>query len=141
MILLAALAISSATSVPIDAAARAGLPRATATLAVHGTQQRCEGVWLADLLARAGVPAGDAVKGDALASVVIAEAADGYRVVFSLGEIDRKLGKAPVLVADHCAGNPLAAADGPLRLVVPGDARGARSVRQLVRVHVQIVSP
>ncbi|OYU14334.1 MAG: molybdopterin-binding oxidoreductase [Alphaproteobacteria bacterium PA4] len=128
MLLLAALQV---LPIPLDAAARAGLPAASATLTAHGTKQTCTGVWLRDLAARAGAPSGEAVRGPALASVVVAEARDGYRVVFSLGEIDAKLGNAPILVADRCNGQPIGDADGPLRLVVPGDARGARSVRQL----------
>jgi DMSO/TMAO reductase YedYZ molybdopterin-dependent catalytic subunit len=39
-----------------------------------------------------------------------------------------------LLVADKCDGQPLAAADGPLRLVVEGETRGARSVRQLTGI-------
>ena len=53
------------------------------------------------------------------------------------GKLDAFLGNAGVLVADQCAGAALAAADGPLRLVVPGEKRGARSVRQLVRLIVE----
>jgi hypothetical protein len=128
MILLALAAIA----IPFDAAARAPLPQAAATLTAHGASQRCTGVWLRDLVGAAGLPAGEAVKGPALLMRVTAVAADGYRVAFSLGEIDAKLGKAPILVADACDGKPLAAADGPVRLVVEGEARAARSVRQLV---------
>lgn len=133
---LAAAALGMALPQPIalDAAARAGLPPATATLTVHGGRAQCTGVRLADLIAKAGLPTGDAVRGPALGTVIVAEAADGYRIVFSLGEIDPRLGNTEIIVADTCDGKPLAAADGPLRLVVPGEARGARSVRQLVRL-------
>lgn len=130
MILIALAAIA----IPFDAAARAPLPRGAATLTAHGISQHCTGVWLRDLVAAAGVPAGETVKGPALVVQVMAVAADGYRVGFSLGEIDAKLGKAPILVADACDGKPLAAADGPLRLVVEGEERAARSVRQLVKL-------
>ena len=128
MILLALAAIA----IPFDAAARAPLPPAAAILTAHGTSQRCTGVWLRDLVAAAGLPVGDAVKGPALVIRVTAVAADGYRVGFSLGEIDAKLGKVPILVADACDGKPLLAADGPVRLVVEGEQRAARSIRQLV---------
>jgi hypothetical protein len=128
--LLIALA-AAATAVPFDASARSALPVATATLTAHGTSQRCTGVWLRDLVARAGIASGEAVKGAALRTVITARGADGYAVVFSLGEIDAKLGSAPVLFADRCDGKPLAAADGPVRLVAEGEARAARSVRQL----------
>ena len=119
-------------AIPFDAAARAPLPAASATLTAHGTSHRCTGVWLRDLVAAAGLPVAEAVKGPALVMQVVAVAADGYRVGFSLGEIDAKLGNAPILVADACDGKPLPAAEGPVRLVVEGEARAARSVRQLV---------
>ena len=135
MFLLALAA--AAVAVPFDAATRAALPPATATLAAHGMTQQCSGVWLRDLIARAGVPSGEAVKGPALAMTITAEAADGYRVVFSLGELDAKLGKAAILVADKCDGKPLAEGDGPVRLVASGETRGARSVKQLVKLTAQ----
>ncbi len=132
------LAITAATAIPLDLA---GLPRQTATLTVHGRSQNCSGVPLAALTARAGLPAGEALRGPALATVVIADAADGYRVVFTLAELDATLGNKPVLVADRCDGRPLAAGDGPLRLVVPGEARGARSLRRLERLQAVPVAP
>jgi hypothetical protein len=138
--LLAALLLvvtpAAATEIPLDLA---GLPRQPALLVAHGQTISCEGVPLAALLARAGIPAGEALRGTALASVIIATGKDGYRIVFSLAEIDAKLGNNSVFVVDRCAGAPVAADDGPLRLVVPGEARAARSVRQLVALRVAVV--
>ncbi len=131
--LLLASAPLSAAEISLDLT---GLPRQPVVLTAHGQTISCEGVPLAALLARAGVPAGEALRGPALASVVIAGGKDGYRVAFSLAELDARLGNHPVFVVDRCAGQPLAAADGPLRLVVPGEARAARSVRQLAGVTV-----
>ena len=138
---IAAVVAGAPTEIAIDAATRAALPPAHATFTAHGKSHSCSGVRLADLLARAGVPAGEAIKGAALTTVVVADAADGYRVVFSLGELDAHLGKATVIVADRCDGAPLAAGDGPLRLVVTGDARGARSLRQLERLATVTLAP
>ncbi len=126
-------------AVLFDAAAFAALPRATATATIHGAMLTCTGAWLADVVAAAGVPTGEAVRGAALANVVVAHAADGYRVVFSLGEIERTLGRGQVLVADRCNGAPLPAGEGPWRLVVAGEVRGARSVRALERLTVVAV--
>jgi DMSO/TMAO reductase YedYZ molybdopterin-dependent catalytic subunit len=125
---------AAAVVVPFDTATRAALPVATATLSAHGSSQQCSGVWLRDLVARAGVPSGEAIRGPALMNIVVAEAADGYRVVFSLGELDAKLGNAPILVADRCDGKALPEGDGPVRLVAQGETRGARSVKQLTRI-------
>lgn len=112
------------------------LPRATAERDDHGLRIACEGVALIDILARAGLPGGDAVRGPALSTVIVATARDGYRVAFTLGELDRALGNLKVIVADRCHGKPLDAMAGPFRLLVPGDKRGARSVRQLERLTI-----
>ena len=138
MLALALLVAAAAlpASLPIDAATLARLPAASAALTAHGQSHQCTGVWLADLAAAAGLPAGEALRGPALMTLIVAEAADGYRVAFSLAELDARLGNHPVLVATACDGKPLAEADGPLRLVVPGEARAARSVRQLKTLRV-----
>ena len=47
-----------------------------------------EGVLLEELLRKAGVPQGENLRGPSMASYVLAEAADGYREVFSLAELD-----------------------------------------------------
>lgn len=65
-----------------------------------------------------------------------AEARDGHRVGFSVAEIDPKLGPSRVWLAYETASGPLAASEGPFRLVVPTDARLARSIHQLVRLRV-----
>lgn len=132
--LVAAAVAALPVTVEIDPAALAGLPPARGAWLIHGQPLTCDGAWLADVAARAGLPSAEAVRGDALRQLIVAEAADGYRAVFTLGEIERTLGNAPVLVAATCNGKPLDVADGPYRLLAIGDARGARSVRQLVRL-------
>lgn len=122
--------------IAFDAAARAGLPRIEAAVTAHGATQRCTGVSLAALAARAGLPTGEALRGPALTWAIVAQARDGYRLAFTLAEIDPRLGNKLVVIADRCDGAPLAADDGPLRLAVPGEARAARSLRGLVRLRV-----
>ena len=134
VLLAAALASNAPLPLDLSPAALAGLPPAHGAWLTHGEPLTCDGAWLADIAARAGLPVGAAVRGGALRQLIVAEAADGYRAVFSLGEIERTLGNAPVLVASACNGKPLDAADGPYRLLAIGDARGARSVRRLVRL-------
>ncbi len=136
--LIAAAVAATPAPVELTPAALAGLPPAHGAWLIHGQPLTCDGAWLADIAARAGMPAGEAVRGDALRQLIIAEGADGYHAVFTLGEIERTLGNAPVLVAGTCNGKPLAAADGPYRLLAIGDARGARSVRQLVRLRFAV---
>jgi hypothetical protein len=99
---LALLAASAAlpTSLPVDAATLAKLPAARATLTAHGQTHACTGVWLTDLAVATGLPAGEALRGPALTTMIVAEAADGYRVAFSLAELGPKLGNHKVLVAN-----------------------------------------
>lgn len=96
-----------------------------------GQTETYAGVPLTEILSRAGIPHGHDLRGNALAIVVIAEGADGYRVAFAMAELDAGIGNAQALVADQLNGTSLDAKQGPLRLVVPRDKRPARSVRNL----------
>jgi DMSO/TMAO reductase YedYZ molybdopterin-dependent catalytic subunit len=87
-----------------------------------------EGVPLAALLQRAGVPQGEQIRGAAMATYVLVDAADDYRVVFSLAELDSGFQDSEVLLADTMDGAPLGAGLGPFRLVAPHDKRPARWV-------------
>ena len=96
-----------------------------------GSKVVYEGVLLREVLAKAGVPVGNKLRGKALASYIVAKAQDGYQVVFTLGEMDASFGNAQIIVADKRDGKPLFGYQGPLRLTLPGDKAGARSVRLL----------
>ncbi len=85
--------------------------------------EKYEGVALEEILRKAGVPQGDALRGPAMATYVLAEAADGYRVVFSLAELDAGIADAEVIVADTMDGAPLGDKLGPFRLVAPHEKR------------------
>lgn len=116
----------------------AGLPRETATLLDEKTNRRVpyEGVPLEEILKKAGLPLGKDLRGKALAIYLLAEAKDGYQVVFSLGELDPNLSGARAIIADRREGQPLSEYEGPLRLVIDGDKRPARSVRLLEKLEV-----
>jgi molybdate transport system substrate-binding protein len=60
--------------------------------------------------------------------------ADGYVAVIALAEIAPQFAGRPIQIADHVNGAPLPGQ--ALRLIVPGDRRGGRSVRDLVRVDI-----
>jgi DMSO/TMAO reductase YedYZ molybdopterin-dependent catalytic subunit len=98
-----------------------------------------EGVLLEEILRKAGVPQGEHLRGASLAIYVIAEASDGYRVVFSLAELDSGILDSEVIVADTMDGAPLAAPLGPFRLVAPHEKRPARWVRMLTSITVHAV--
>jgi hypothetical protein len=93
-----------------------------------------EGVLLSDLLRAAGVTLGKELRGPLLATYVLAEAKDGYRVIYSIGEVDPDIGNALILVANKKNGEPLSGSEGPYRFVLPQDKRGARWIRQVTRV-------
>jgi DMSO/TMAO reductase YedYZ molybdopterin-dependent catalytic subunit len=130
------------TELHLTAADLKALPRTTLTaLDAHEKQTHTfEGVTLQELLKRAGVPTGEDLRGKGLAMCVVAGAADGYRAVYSLGELDPSVGNETVLVADTVDGQPIPAGQGPLRLVVPSDKRPARWVRMLQTLTVVSVS-
>jgi DMSO/TMAO reductase YedYZ molybdopterin-dependent catalytic subunit len=108
------------------------LPRVKVSAKGHdGTAHEYEGVALESLLAKAGVPQAGNLRGKGMALCVIAEGSDGYRVAFSLAELDADFAAESVLVADIADGKPLASDQGPLRLVVPADKRQGRWVRLL----------
>ena len=96
-----------------------------------GTEATFAGVALVDLLRAAGVPLDAELRGSNMAMYLLVEAADDYRVVFALPELDPAFTERVILLADRRDGQPLAAAEGPLRLVVPDEKRHARWVRQV----------
>lgn len=114
------------------------MPRKTLSVLNPHDQKKetYEGVLLEDLLQRAGVAHGEHLRGAAMATYVIAEADDGYRVVFSLAELDSGIVDSEVIVADTMDGAPLAAKQGPFRLVAPHEKRPARWVRMLKSITV-----
>lgn len=134
----AAIAIGGrvARALHVDAAKLRASPRRALDAADHGTAAHWEGVPLADLLREAGVPLGEALRGRNLALYVRVTAADGYVAVFSLAELDPAMHEGMVLLADRRDGAALDANQGPFRLVVPGDRRPARWVRQVVAIDV-----
>jgi DMSO/TMAO reductase YedYZ molybdopterin-dependent catalytic subunit len=99
-----------------------------------------EGGAIHDLLHRTGVPEGENFRGADMTTYVAAEGTDGYRLVFSLAELDPGTSDSEVMVADTMNGAPLDAKHGPFQLVVPHDKRAARSVRMLKSLTVGQVS-
>jgi DMSO/TMAO reductase YedYZ molybdopterin-dependent catalytic subunit len=84
-------------------------------------------------LVTAAVPVHEAGPHSALRHTVLARGRDGYIVAFAIGELDPEFEGKQVLVAYAQYGKPLT----ELRLVVPGDKRAGRSVRDLVAIEVR----
>jgi len=96
-----------------------------------GAMHEYTGVPLKTLLAKAGVPLAADLRGQSMSLYIVADAADSYRAVFSLAELDDDFAAEVVIVADTADGKELVRDQGPLRLVVPGDKRQGRWVRML----------
>ena len=113
------------------------LTKQTVTISDHGVPVTFEGVLLADVLAKVRTPDGASFNGTVAAHYVIAEAEDGYEAVFSWAEIDSTFTDRKVYVVTKRDGKPLPARDGPFELVVPGEKRNSRWVRQLKLLRVE----
>ena len=68
--------------------------------------------------------------------MLLVEAADGYKAVFALAELDPAFAVRDIILADKRDGKPLGAKEGPFRIVAPGDKRGARWVRQVTALRL-----
>jgi len=118
-------------TVTVSAADLARLPQQTVKTIDHGTPVIFEGVLLTDVLAKVALPIGEKYHSTAASYYLLVEAKDGYRAVFAWAELDSSfLDKAVYLVTSRDA-KPLSDKDGPFELVVPGEKRNARWVRQL----------
>jgi hypothetical protein len=121
----------SGTTVKLSAAEIAALPHQAVTVDDHGKTVRFDGVPLKLVLEKAGVTFGDSLRGKRLANCVLVEAADGYKVVIALPELDPQFTDRVILLADKVDAHPLDARDGPFRIVIPSEKRMARWVRQV----------
>ena len=141
----AELKISGAVSTPLvlTVADLKNMPRKKLTVVnPHDKKTEAyEGVLLEELLRKAGVPQGKNLRGPAMASYLLAEAADGYWVIFSLAELDSGILDSDVIVADTMDGAPLGAKQGPFRLVAPHEKKPARWVRMLKSITVVHAAP
>jgi hypothetical protein len=118
----------------------AKLPRAT-VMATRGHSKdkvQYEGVPLKAVLEKAGVLHSDKpLHGKQLLQYVVVSAADGYRVLFSLAELEEATGATSnVLLADKVEGKPLTEKEAPLQLVVPSDKRPERFIRMVTGITV-----
>jgi DMSO/TMAO reductase YedYZ molybdopterin-dependent catalytic subunit len=136
----AELRVSGAVSTPLVLTVMElkKMPRKTLTVVnPHNKKMETyEGVLVEELLHRAGVPQGEQLRGSSMATYVVAGAGDGYRVVFSLAELDSGILESEVIVADTMDGTPLGEKEGPFRLVAPHEKRPARWVRMLNSITV-----
>jgi len=122
--------------VKITAAEIAAMPHQKMTVDDHGKSVVKEGIPVRQVLEKAGVTFDKSMHGKSLTRCLLVEAADGYRVVFALAELDPGFTDRVILLADRADGQPLDSKTGPFRIVVPGEKRMARWVRQVTSLKV-----
>lgn len=151
----AALVIISALALPVAAAQappdlviqRAGQPPRQVTaehiatlpaITQHAAIEHADRVWTGPLLWNVLVDAGavdPAKPADAVHLAVRVIGADGWTAAFGLAELSPQFADKPIQLADKVNGAALPG--GSLRLVVPDEHRGGRSVRDVVRIDIQ----
>jgi len=124
-------------SIVITEADLHALPRVTLKVTDEkGTPVTYDGVPVAELLQKAGAPIGK-LKGPRMKLYVVAGAADGYEAVFALTEFDPAFTDRVIILADRRDGHAIAPPEGPFRLIVPGEGRHARWVREVTALEVE----
>ena len=99
--------------------------------ASEGSAIQLSGPTLQAVLEIAGVRFGDKLVGNRLAAFVTVEGLNGQRMVFSLPEIDTSHARESVILAIARNGAPLYSAEGPFWIVVQGDDKQRRWVKNV----------
>ena len=114
-----------------------GMPHVSARVhARDGAERTYQGVLLSEILKRAGQPLGEELRGSLLSKYVLAIAHDGYRVLFSLPEVDPAFCDARIIVAYRVDGKPLPDREGPIRFIIPAEKREARWIRMVEKIEI-----
>lgn len=114
-----------------------GLPHVKVAATEHSSAAvNFEGVTLKSVLEKAGVPFGESMKGKRLTNCLLVEAADGYRAVIALPELDPAFTDKQTLLVFLRDGKPLGDKEGPYRIVIPDEKRMARWVRQVTTLKI-----
>jgi DMSO/TMAO reductase YedYZ molybdopterin-dependent catalytic subunit len=113
------------------------MPRTKLKATSHDVTNVYEGVSMRELLTRAGVPEGESLRGADLAKSVMITGADGYKVAFGIAEFDPAFTDRVSLLADTKDGEPLTGNAAPFQLVLEGEKRPARWVRQVIAIEIR----
>jgi len=107
----------------------------------EGKTHRYRGIELRELLRLAGAPQGKDLHGPVLGQALLVTAADGYKVIFALPELDPTFTERTILLADQRDGQPLATGQGPYQIIIPQEKRPTRWVRQVTSLRMVTVQP
>lgn len=110
------------------------LPQHTLKGLDHGAPVVLQGVLLSDVLSKVAMPIGNRFR---ITAYVLAEGRGGNRAVFSWAEVDPIFMECKVYVIIRRDNQPLIKHAGPLQLLVLGDRRSTRWLRQLTAVKVK----
>ncbi|AFD09413.1 molybdopterin-dependent oxidoreductase [Solitalea canadensis] len=95
------------------------------------------GIELSQLLSTAGVALGKELRGEHLLKYLLIEASDGYQVLFSLAEADPEFVSRKIILAIKKDGSLLPSDEGPFHIIIDGEGRGSRNVRQVTSIKVK----
>lgn len=127
----------NASTATLTAADLYKLPQQTITTTEHGAPVTFQGVLLTDVLARVKTPTGEAFNKTVASYYLVVEGQDGYKAVFSWADVDPSFTDRKIYVVMKRDGMPLTPKDGPFQLIVPGEKRNARWVRQLKELRIE----
>ncbi len=96
-----------------------------------------EGVELYEVLKKAGLPFGANLKHGELSKYLLAEGHDGYKVAFTLAELEPLFTENIVLLADTKDGKPLDDYAGTMCIIIPHEKKNGRWMRQLKSLTVK----
>jgi hypothetical protein len=126
----------SGKEVVLNRADLEALPHVKVTASEHSSGSvSFEGVTLKSVLEKAGVTFGESM-GKRLTNCLLVEAADGYRAVIALAELDPAFTDKQSLLAFLRDGKPLGEKEGPYRIVIADEKRMARWVRQVTTLKI-----
>jgi len=112
------------------------LPHVKVTAGAGADVAAYEGVTVKSVLEKAGFPVAESLRGKGMALCLVVEAADGYRVVIALPEIDPAFTDKQIDLMFLKDGKPLDEKQGPYRIVIPDEKRMARWVRQVTTLRI-----
>lgn len=104
----------------------------------HEKEHVYSGVELYVFLKQAGVTLWPELKGRNLSKYLLVKASDGYQVVFSLAEADPEFSDKKILLANRKDGALLGPDEGPFHLIIEGEKRKPRFIRQVIRIEVKL---
>ena len=104
----------------------------------EGKESTFSGVEIREILTAAGAKLGAEIRGKCLAEYLLVEAADGYRAVFAIAELDPEFAADLMILADKQDGKPLDEKKGKFQVIVPADKRHGRWVRQVTALRLKV---